>query len=52
MGMLHRLSGKVLLLHEGEIELPTDIAGICYIDVTAGIEASGEQIRREISMLI
>lgn len=47
-GALGRLSGKVLLLTQGPIDLPTDISGIIYIDVSAGIEAAGEQIRREL----
>ncbi len=45
---LQRLSGKVILLKSGEIELPSDISGIVYIDISSGIEASGEQIRREL----
>lgn len=52
MGLLRRLSGKVILLHEGDTELPSDIGGMIYIDISAGIESSGEQIRREISMLL
>jgi predicted nucleotide-binding protein len=48
LGRLGRQSGKVILLHKGAVELPSDIAGLVYIDITAGIEAAGELIRREV----
>ena len=38
LGRLGRESGKILLLHKGPIEIPSDIAGIEYIDITNGIE--------------
>jgi predicted nucleotide-binding protein len=50
LGRLDRVSGRVLLLHKGQIELPSDIHGIVYVDISKGIEAAGEQIRRELSM--
>ncbi len=45
---LQRSSGKVILLTRGEVELPSDISGIVYIDISRGIEACGEHIRREL----
>lgn len=51
LGKLGRESGKVLLLHKGPIEMPSDIAGIEYIDITNGIESAGESIRRELRAL-
>ena len=48
LGMLGRRSGRVLLLHEGPLEIPSDLSGIVYIDISKGIEAAGEEIRREI----
>lgn len=48
LGMLGRKSGRVLLLHQGAIEIPSDISGLVYIDISRGIEAAGEEIRREI----
>lgn len=48
LGMLGRRSGRVLLLHEGPLEIPSDLSGIVYIDISRGIEAAGEEIRREI----
>jgi predicted nucleotide-binding protein len=51
MGKLGRKSGKILLLHKGPVEIPSDIIGIEYIDITNGIESAGEIIRREIEAL-
>ncbi len=48
LGVLGRLSGQVLLLHKGDLDLPSDISGVIYVDITGGVEAAGEQIRREI----
>lgn len=45
-------SGRVLLLHKGNLELPNDLSGIVYINIDNGIEAAGEEIRREIKDLI
>ncbi|MGH9843308.1 MAG: TIR domain-containing protein [Blastocatellia bacterium] len=49
---LRRKKGKVLLLHQGPCELPSDISGIIYIDVSNGIEAAGELIRRELTAVL
>ena len=51
-GLLGRRTGRVILLHKGRIELPSDIHGLVYIDVSNGIEAAGENIRRELRGLI
>ena len=48
---LKRKSVKILLLYKGDLELPSDISGIIYIDITNGIEAAGEQIRRELDIV-
>ena len=45
---LQRKKGRVLLLYSGELELPSDISGIIYINITQGIEAAGETLRREL----
>jgi predicted nucleotide-binding protein len=47
-GKLQRSSGRVVLLKKGVIELPSDIQGLSYIDITNGIESAGEEIRREL----
>ena len=46
------LSGRVILLHQGPIELPTDLSGVTYIDISSGILAASEEIRTEISHVI
>lgn len=51
LALLARRSGRVVLLHKGKLDLPTDIAGLGYIDVTNGIEAAGEKIRLELAWL-
>ncbi len=43
-----RRSGRVILLHHGPVELPSDIAGLVWIDISNGIEGAGEEIRREV----
>ena len=47
-GKLGRKSGRILLLHKGPVDLPSDIAGIEYIDITYGILSAGEKIRSEL----
>lgn len=51
LGKLGRKSGRIILLYKGKLELPNDISGIIYINIDNGIEAAGEQIRREIENL-
>lgn len=48
LGLLGRKSGRVILLHKGPIDLPSDISGLVYIDISKGVEAAGENIRREL----
>jgi predicted nucleotide-binding protein len=48
LGALQRLSDRILLLHKGKLELPSDISGVIYINVTNGVESAGEEIRREL----
>jgi predicted nucleotide-binding protein len=48
LGMLGRRSGRVLLLYQGPLEIPSDLSGIIYINISQGVEAAGEEIRREI----
>ena len=47
-GKLGRKSGRILLLHKGPVDLPSDIAGIEYIDISHGILSAGEKIRSEL----
>jgi predicted nucleotide-binding protein len=48
LGKLGRTSGRILLLHKGPVEIPSDIAGVEYIDISNGILSAGENIRREL----
>ena len=52
LGKLERKNGRVLLLYKGDLELPSDISGLIYVDINGGIENAGEIIRREIRGLI
>lgn len=45
---LERAAGRVILLHKGEVELPSDISGVVWIDIGKGIAAAGEEIRKEV----
>jgi predicted nucleotide-binding protein len=48
LGLMKRSNGRVVVLHKGPLEMPSDLAGVAYIDVSRGIEAAGELIRREV----
>ncbi|HEY9142214.1 MAG TPA: TIR domain-containing protein [Bryobacteraceae bacterium] len=50
-GSLGRRSGRVVLLHKGPIELPSDISGVVWIDITNGVKGAGEEIRKEVTAL-
>jgi CheY-like chemotaxis protein len=52
LGMLGRRKGRVLLLYKGALDLPSDISGLVYIDITGGIDSAGEEIRKELGDLI
>jgi CheY-like chemotaxis protein len=49
LGTLGRKSGRVILLYKGPLDLPSDISGVVYIDISDGIEAASEQIRKEVA---
>jgi CheY-like chemotaxis protein len=44
---LQRTSGRVIILRKGAVELPSDLAGIVWIDISGGVESAAESIRRE-----
>ena len=52
LGTLGRASGRVVLLYKGTLDIPSDISGLVYIDISNGIEAAGEKIRRELSRFL
>jgi len=43
-----RKSGRVIVLRKGPIDLPSDIQGIVWIDISRGIKAAGEDIRKDV----
>ncbi len=45
-------SGRVILLSRGDVELPSDTAGLIHIDIGNGVKAAGEDIRREAREII
>lgn len=47
-----RESGRVVVLYKGPNELPSDMQGIAWINISNGVEAAGEEIRREIEHII
>jgi CheY-like chemotaxis protein len=50
-GKYQRANGKVVLLCNHDLEIPSDISGINYIDISNGIHNSVENIREAISNL-
>ena len=50
-GRLQRKKGQVLALYKGPLELPSDITGVIYIDISNGIASAGEIIRKELLRL-
>ena len=48
-GALGRHSGRVILLSHGKVELPSDIKSLINIDITNGIQAAAEEIKRELA---
>lgn len=51
VGKFGRASGRVVLLGRGELEIPSDLHGVTYVDISNGVVAAGEHIRREVSAL-
>jgi predicted nucleotide-binding protein len=49
LGALKRSTGRVILLYERGIELPSDIAGVVYIDISSGVDSAEAEIRRELA---
>ena len=47
-GLQGRQEGRVIVLKKGDVDLPSDIHGVIWIDVSAGVRAAGEDIRREV----
>lgn len=52
IGKLGRKSGRLILLANGVVELPSDIGGVILIEIGNGVEAAGEEIRREVAPVL
>jgi CheY-like chemotaxis protein len=52
LGVFGRHSGRVILLYKKPLDLPTDLSGVTYIDISDGIEAAGESIRKELNNVV
>lgn len=48
MGKLGRHKGRIVILHRGQVELPSDIHGIVTIDVTGGLDAAKAHLKEEL----
>lgn len=48
LSRLGRRSGKVIMLRKGEVEIPSDLKGLLPIDISDGVLAAAEAIRREL----
>lgn len=46
---LQRSKGRVVVLCKGDVERPSDLAGIDYIDVTDGISTAADKIKQELA---
>lgn len=46
---MQRRKGRVVLLYKGKLELPSDISGIVYVDISKGIETTTKTIRKELA---
>jgi len=48
---LRRSSGRILVLRKGKTDVPSDLSGVVYIDVSRGVEYATDNIRRELKAL-
>jgi CheY-like chemotaxis protein len=48
LGRMGRSNGRVLILTKGDVEIPSDIAGIVRIDISSGVSGSASEILREL----
>jgi predicted nucleotide-binding protein len=46
---LGRKSGRVIVLKKCSLDLPSDIQGVVWIDISKGVRAAGEEIRKEVA---
>jgi CheY-like chemotaxis protein len=46
-----RKSGRVIVLKKDSLDLPSDIQGVVWIDISDGVRAAGEEIRKEVAQI-
>jgi CheY-like chemotaxis protein len=51
-GRILRRSGRVFLFKKGDLEIPTDLAGIIYIDISGGLSSYKDRLRTELKMFV
>ena len=47
-----RKSGRVIALCKGPLEIPSDLQGVIWVDISKGVKASGENIRKEVAHIL
>ena len=50
-GLLGRHQARIIVLEKGDLEIPSDLSGVIWIDVTAGVKAAGDDIRKEVEVI-
>lgn len=48
MGSFGRESGRIFYLYKEGVEIPSDLGGVVFIDISNGIESAGEEISLEL----
>jgi predicted nucleotide-binding protein len=48
VGKFGRMSGRIILLKKGSVEIPTDLHGVICVDVTSGLDSLQETLQREL----
>lgn len=51
-GKLQRTEGRVFLLYQQPVELPSDLSGIVYIDISGGLDTARTAIEREVRAVL
>ena len=51
LGAIGRKTGRVIVLKKGNVEIPSDLQGVVYIDITGGIDSAAERIRIELEAM-
>lgn len=49
MGLIGRGQGNIIVMHKGNVEMPSDVHGLLTVDVSRGLSAAEAELRRELS---